>query len=181
MSRNANIVILCEDGQHEAFIRRFLERRGFERRKFRVEKAPPGQGSAEQFVRERYPHEVGYYRSRKHRVDQGLVVMIDADRKDRGAQLQTALAEAQVPDRAADERIAIFAPARNIETWLAWLDGHEVNEDDAYPRLANARDCQRHVEALATMCDSDTLRQPTPPSLQAACSEYTRRLRGNTR
>jgi hypothetical protein len=73
------------------------------------------------------------------------------------------------------KRVAVFIPARNIETWLAYLDGQVVNENDAYPRLERERDCQHHVRRLYEMCQQGVLRQPAPQSLAAACVEYRAR------
>jgi hypothetical protein len=71
-----------------------------------------------------------------------------------------------------------FIPTWNIETWLAYLDGAEVDEGRSdYPRLDRERECQRHVEKLIQMCDAGKLREPSPLSLDAACSEYRTRLR----
>ena len=179
MSRNVSIVILCEDRQHEAFARRFLGQAGKGLRVQRVEVAPKGRGSAEHFVRARFAKELAYYRSRQHRVEQALVVVIDADRRKvaaRIAQVEDAATEGGQERRRADDRVAIFVPARNIETWLAYLGGQTVNEDDTYPRLQRERDCQRHVERLYRMCQQGALREPAPPSLEAACTEYRSRL-----
>ena len=44
MSRSVQLVLLCEDSQHETFVRRFLDRAGWSTR-LRW-KAPKGQGSA---------------------------------------------------------------------------------------------------------------------------------------
>jgi len=181
MSRNVNIVILCEDRQHEAFARRFLALAGKGMRVQRVEISPSGRGSGEQFVRERYAKELNYYRSRKHCVAQALVIMIDADGRDieaRIAQIEDAAAKSGESQRATGERVAIFVPARNIETWLAYLDGQTVDEKrkQPYPRLQRERDCQQHVERLYEMCQEGKLRQSAPPSLEAACKEYRSRL-----
>ena len=54
MSRNVNVVILCEDRQHEAFARRFLALAGRSVRVQRVEVSPKGRGSGEHFVRKRF-------------------------------------------------------------------------------------------------------------------------------
>lgn len=180
MSRNVHVVILCEDRQHEAFARRFLEQTGKDIRVQRVEISPKGRGAGEQFVRERFGKELAYYRARKHRVEQALVVLIDADGRNIAArikQVEDACVQAGDERRQPDERVAIFVPARNIETWLAYLDGHTVNEDDEYPRLRCERDCQQHVDRLYGMCQQRQLRQPSPPSLEAACAEYHTRLR----
>ena len=68
MSRNARIVLLCEDTQHETFGRRFLKKMGWSNHQVRVLKAPGGRGSAEQFVRKRFPEELEEHRRRRNRV-----------------------------------------------------------------------------------------------------------------
>jgi hypothetical protein len=162
MSRTVNVVILCEDRQHEAFARRFLEKAGVVTRNLRVEISPQGRGSAEQFVRTRYSKELAFYRSRRHRVQQALLVIIDADGQQVADRIHQVEKDAEATGdggRRDDERVAIFVPARNIETWLAYLDGEHVNESDSYPRLPRPRDCQRHVETLWEMCQEAVLRQ----------------------
>jgi hypothetical protein len=179
MSRNVNTIIVCEDSQHEAFARRFLERIGIDLRVQRVEKSPKGRGSGEQFVRERFATELAYYRSRQHRVEQALIVIIDADtrgfRETIARVEETAQANGQRL-RGPGERVAVFVAARNIETWLAYLDGETVDETSNYPRLARPRDCGNHVDRLYDMCQQGELREPAPTSLQAACVEYRTRI-----
>ena len=74
MPRRVNIVILCEDTQQGVFANRFLELAGKSIRVMRIEKGP-----GEAFVRKQFPKELAYYRARKHKVDQALIVIIDAD------------------------------------------------------------------------------------------------------
>jgi len=178
MSRKVQLVLLCEDSQHEAFIRRFLKKRGWPIRHIRVEKAPASHGSGEQFVRERFPHELAIFR--KTHVAQRLVVMIDGDAKGgvaRLTELDGACKIQGVAARKKDEKVAVFVPTWNIETWLAYLDGKTVDETKKdYPRLARQRDCQRQVDVLNGMCSTDRLRYPTPSSLQVACEEFHARL-----
>lgn len=181
MSRRVNTVILCEDRQHEAFARRFLEKSGRSLRVQRVEISPKGRGSGEQFVRERFAKELAYYRARQHRVEQALIVLIDADGRtvdERTRQVEASAVDAGLPGRTAADRVAVFVPARNIETWLAYLDGQTVDEARAqpYPRLDRERDCQAHVDRLFEMCKRGALRQPAPASLNVACTEYGSRL-----
>lgn len=179
IGRTVQVVILCEDRQHEAFARRFLAQAGKALRVQRVEVSPRGRGSGEQFVRARFAKELAFYRSRKHRVGQALVVLIDGDGKDataRTRQLESACIEAGIDPRQGDERVAVFVPAQNIETWFAYLDGQTVNENGSYPRLDRERDCQRHVDRLYEMCQQGALTEPSPPSLEAACTEYRSRL-----
>jgi len=179
MSRNVQVVILCEDRQHAAFARRFLEMNGQSARIQRVLIAPKGRGSGEQFVRENFTTELAFYRSRKHRVQQALIVIVDADTisfNERIIQLENACDVAGVDRRQPDERVAVFIPGRNIETWCAYLSGTTVDEDTTYPRLERERDCAPLVERLAEMCRQRMLRQPSPPSLDAACTEFRARL-----
>jgi hypothetical protein len=141
----------------------------------RVEVNPKGRGSGEQFVRQRFVKELAYYRARKHRVEQALIVLIDADGRDVAArieQVESACIEAGGQRRQRDERVAIFVPARNIETWLAYLEGQTVNETDTYPKLKRERDCKVHADRLYDMCQRGALRKPSPPSLEAACEEF---------
>jgi len=63
-SRRVKIVLLCEDSQQEAFTRRFLAGMGWNTRELRVEKSPSAKGSAEQWVREKFPSEIKVYRQR---------------------------------------------------------------------------------------------------------------------
>ena len=61
---------------------------------------------------------------------------------------------------------------RNIETWLAYLNGATVDETTSYPKLEKPGQCKSHVRQLSDMCGRQELRAPAPPSLTAACVEY---------
>ena len=178
MSRNVQVVLLCEDTQHETFGRRFLKRMGWSNHQLRVLKAPGGRGSAEQFVRERFPEELEEHRRRRSRVSVALIVMLDGD--DRGvhqriAELDDACRRRNIPCRDPVEHVLVFVPTWRIETWFAYLGGETVAEEKRdYPRLPRPRDCQPHVDRLAAMCRSEELREPVPSSLAVACTEYRR-------
>ena len=180
MTRNVQLVVLCEDTQHRTFIGRFLERRGWKTRGIRWEVSPAGRGSAEQFVRRRFPRELQGYRSRRTHIGQGLVVMLDGDAVGLGERLRLldeSCRERRVEPRRDDDRVAVFVPTWNIETWFAYLDGQAVDEAESdYPKLERPRDCQRHVDTLVEMCRAGALREPAPPALQAARREYRKRL-----
>ena len=165
----SKITVLCEDKQHEAFIRRFFKRR--KQRPYFVQR--PGGGAGDQFVRDSYPVYLDAVRKRGGI----LVVMIDGDNygiEQRDRQMNEACRQRRILPRNSGDKIAIFVPTRNIETWFAYLDGKGVNETDTYPRLERQRECSRHVNALAQMCAQGILRTPLPASLQAACHEYQR-------
>jgi hypothetical protein len=108
------------------------------------------------------------------------VVVMDGDDKGVDARLNelARACEAQnILPRQNDDRVAIVVPTWNIETWLAYLSGKDVNESRSdYPRLRRPRDCQPHVDVLYEMCQKGALRQPSPPSLEAACTEYRSQL-----
>ncbi len=133
----------------------------------------PGAGAGEQFVRDNYP----VYLDAIRRRNGILVVMIDGDNdsiKERMKQLDDACNEKGLPLRKDSDKVAIFVPRRNIETWLAYLDGKQVNETDEYPKLRRERECRRHVDVLEQMCTEGNLRTPAPESLEAACREYNK-------
>ena len=170
------IVLLCEDTQHEAFARRFLSETGWDTRRLRVERAPGGRGAADQFVRERFPVELTVYRRKQASVAQALIVILDGDSRGihaRQAALDEACQSNGIEARQGNERVLVLVPTWNIETWIAYLDGTTVDEATPnYPRLARPRECRDHVRKLATMCQHGRLRLPAPSSLESACAEY---------
>jgi len=177
--RRVQIVILCEDRQQEVFARYFLKKRGFTGR-FRANICPEGSQAGEQYVRTHYPEEVKAYRQNRNRVAIGLVVLIDADTGTLEARLNglaRVLDEDEQKNREPNEAIAIFVPKRNIETWIHYLQGETVNEEDAYAKFEkNEAACKTAVENLADRCYSQSLPEDAPRSLQAACEELQRLL-----
>lgn len=178
MRKYTQVVILCEDRQQEVFARYFLIKCGIDRKRIRVNIAPRGTGSGEQFVRENYPAEVKSLRSRSY-LNISLLIMIDADPENsvgnRLAQLDDALARASLDRRHAGEKIALIVPKRNIETWIHYFNGTDINETDDYPKLAKASDCKPAVEKAAD-CRNGTLPDNAPDSLKRACMELHRIL-----
>ena len=176
--RAAQLIIVCEDTQHRTFIYRLLKELGFPHRRFRVEQAPMGEGSAEQWVRESYADEVAVYRQKQAHLHLGLVVAIDADTRsvqDRHHELQQQLDGTDQPPRTPEELICLLIPKRNIETWIYALEGRDVNEHDVYPKLDRERNCQPAVEALARHVGS-TCTELDLPSLRQGCHELRERL-----
>jgi len=176
--RRVQIVILCEDRQQEVFARHFLKKRGFVGL-LRANICPPGSQSGEKYVRDQYPAEVKAYRQNRNRVSIGLVVLIDADKStlpERLNQLADALGEDSQLNRQLDEAIAIFIPKRNIETWIYYLQGETVNEEQAYPKFSNQADCKTSVDNLVDQCRSQNLPENAPETLRAGCGELQRLL-----
>lgn len=178
--RRVKIVLLCEDSQHEAFTRRFFRGMGWNIRELRVEKSPSASGSAEQWVREEFPNELSIYRQRKARAASALIAMIDADSKgvqDRINELENECKSKQLPFRTDDEAVAIAVPKRNIETWIHYLNGEQVNEDATYSKLDRERGCKPAVANLVKLCTSTGLEVDAPSALSKSCDEYNMRIR----
>ena len=178
--RRVKIVLLCEDSQHEAFIRRFLKGMGWNTRELRVEKSPSASGSAEQWVREEFPNELRIHRQRKQRAASALIAMIDADSRsvqDRINELENECKSKLIPFRTDDEAVAISVPKRNIETWIHYLNGEWVNEDATYSKLDRERGCKPAVYKLVNLCKSSGLVADAPPALITACDEYSMRIK----
>ncbi len=176
MNNYSMIIILCEDRQHEVFMRTFLVNRGVPPRRIRVKIAPAGEGSGEQYVRSAYPDEVKTYRGKRNYLNIALTVMIDADTKqveNRLDELDASLPTADLDRRRPDERIGIFIPRRNIETWIHFLLGEKVDEVTAYSKFQKPSECKKVVKELARMC-GQTLEGDAPPSLRTACKELQR-------
>jgi len=177
--RRVKIVLLCEDSQHEAFIRRFLKRMGWNTREIRVEKSPSALGSAEQWVREKFPHELMAYRQRRQRAASALIAMIDADNRDvqdRINEFGEACNSMAIAFRTDGEAVAIAVPKRNIETWIHFLSGESVNEEDVYTKLNRERGCKPAVDYLVELCRTTRLTADAPHALALACDEYTNRI-----
>lgn len=167
-------MLLCEDKQHQTFVYRFLITMGWKGHQIRIRSSR--KGSAEQYVRDRFPTEL--VEQRRSSVSRALMVMMDGDKggiRARKNELDDVCNSAKLMPRSTKERVAVFIPTWRIETWLAYLDGNTVNETKRdYPRLRRPRDCQSHVNTLVDMCLKNQLRPPAPPSLADACREYRR-------
>lgn len=178
-SRNGvDVILVCEDVQHEVFARRFLEkiRKGL---KVRVYKSPLGRGSGEAWVRQRYALEVNALRAANYIRNRALIVMIDEDTSataPRVMKLAQALEEGGHDPRSEDEAIVHVIPARNIETWIAYLQGQGVDEVNEYPKAKPPHRCDRETTELVNMCREGELREPAPPSLERACKEFQSRF-----
>jgi hypothetical protein len=180
--RQVQIPVLCEDDAHASFARAYLGKRGYVPGKFRIVPYPAGgRGSGKEHVRNGYAGEVREARRRGKMSQAGtyaLLVMIDRDtdtQPDPYTDLDRRLKNAGLATRAGAERIAIFAPARSIETWAYHLlnPGREVDEATDYsrPQYREASDCGRAGGEFASYAPSDNC---PLPSLVRGCQERSR-------
>ena len=134
MPRPSLLILIVEDDLHQQFIWRYLRKLGFNAHAIRILKSPSGRGSAEQWVRARFPIEVETCRRRQ--AGTKLIVLIDADIHtihQRLEQLDQALGEAEaVAMNPAD--LVRLVPKRNIETWILCLNGETVDGEQDYKR-----------------------------------------------
>lgn len=180
--RRAEITLLCEDFQQAVFIRRFLNALGWKDHQIRPNICPPGSGSAEQWVRKIFPKELRIYRASSKRTSVALIAVIDADNNsvsNRFAQLQKECTLQNVKFRNDRDCVAIAVPKRNIETWIRYLNGENVDEDEDkhYSKLDRERLCAPAVKKLVQFCKKAGLPSDAPPSLAAACGEYNARIK----
>lgn len=174
------MTLLVEDRRHETFGRALLARLGVETRSIRVEKAPPGEGAAEAFVRRRFPVEVESYRHRAGRAQTGLLAMTDADTLTVD-QRKHLLDEQLDKGREANERIALLVPKWEIENWILFLterrpNGADVVEDARYSfETIEREDVVRSASRFFELSrPSASLPRPCLPSIESAVPEAQR-------
>ncbi len=179
--RKVKLLIVCEDVQQSAFARRYFKKCGFHSRRIRVRHNPAGAGSGEQFVRQRLVHEVKLYRQKSSYGHGGiaLVAIIDADTmsvQERLEQINSALEQERIERIEQNEKIAIFIPKRNIETWIRFATDSNVNEDINYPKLKKIRSCKHEVDLYINKICRDGVPHDAPSSLVHACDELRKIL-----
>lgn len=150
---------------------------GWGNRQLRIEKSPAGRGSGEQWVREQFVKELRNYSRRT--VQYTVAAIVDGDTIgtiERIQQFDNECTEQGVPVRSAADEVAIIVPTRNIETWISYLKGEDVDEDSIYSKLRYESECQPAVDELLKMCKASGLPDDAPSSLKAACQEFRQRI-----
>ncbi|MBE9228044.1 hypothetical protein IQ264_21715 [Phormidium sp. LEGE 05292] len=188
------VAILCEDIDQERFIREYLICRGWDDRKIKDFGNPKGRTikNNNALIVKYYPDLIKSYRSRRNYRNIAVVVMIDADEDglyDKMRSLHIALDETagnlNRDPRLPNEKIAIFVPARNIETWFyyinRYLEDQECNEltdykDKAMSTKERIQLAERSARILATEICPLGVDQIDLPSLRYACRELQRLL-----
>ena len=182
------VTILCEDIDQERFIREYLICRGLDDRKIKDFGNPKGKTikNNNALILKHYPDIIKSHRRRKYR-NIAVVVMIDADEdsvSDKMRSLHKKIDEAagnlNKDTRLPNEKVAIFVPARNIETWFYYImAGQECNEITDYKDKKMS--AEERIE-LAKRAAQKLAREICPqgvdcialPSLRYACTELQR-------
>jgi hypothetical protein len=182
------VTILCEDIDQERFIREYLICRGLDDRKIKDFGNPKGKTikNNNALILKHYPELIQSYRSRNYR-NIAVVVMIDADEDsldDRMRSLNIALDETagnlNKDPRLPNEKVAIFVPSRNIETWFYYImEGQECDETTDYKdKKMSAKErielAKSAAQKLAREICPQGADRITLPSLRYACTELQR-------
>ena len=185
------VTILCEDIDQERFIRQYLICRGLDDRKIKDFGNPKGRDikNNNALILKHYPELIKSYRRRKYR-NIAVVVMIDADEdslsdkmRSLHRQLDEAAGNLNNDTRLRDEKVAIFVPARNIETWFYYInnnmEGQECNEitdykDDNMSAEERIKLAKSAANKLAREICPQGVDRITLPSLRYACTELQR-------
>ena len=152
LSKTHKYTVLCEDKQTQCYIRRFLLAQGVSGRKI-FPLALPREGCGEQYVRLQFPKYLHALRSRNFDSNV-LVVSIDADKKscsDRRLQLDKICADADVAQRTETDKVLLFIPKRNIETWIKYFEGETVDEEHDYAHFLTGHesDCYPAADKMS--------------------------------
>ena len=171
-------ILLCEDDRHYSFGLAAMDEFGIDKRKLRLRKSPGGKGSAYTWVLKNFPIELQEYRKRSNFQNLSLFVIIDEDGQSvdlRRRQLAQTVAENGLAPVGDDERVYVFVPTRNIETWAVWCRGDQVDEYVDYSKkpIENVAPLARE---FARSCRQGSQRPRMPKSLQAACTEFLKSL-----
>ena len=175
MSKKSDAVVLCEDIQHRVFFVKMLKELGFKR----IRPLPLPVSCGEQYVRNEYSKQVISYRQNENKCAFTLVIVIDADLTpitSRLRQLTKSLKDYELNDRQPTEKIALFIPNRNIETWIENLiHNSAVNEVAAYEKLSgHERDCHPAVEHFIILARQSPKPTDRPPSMLHGFAEFQR-------
>ena len=130
--KGIRITLLVEDEMIERFARRVLEALGYATREMFFLPYPIGKGSNKQWLNQNYAKQVKIFRSKANNQKIALLVATDADEMQvlaRRRSLEEVLQTADPNARNEKERIALWIPRWNIETWVLALSGEAVNED----------------------------------------------------
>lgn len=162
--RRARWVILGEDLHHLNFVYHWLLARGVPRGAIFMRDPPAGRRAGEQHVRTNLPVELA---SLRRRAGEAIVLIVVTDADTLTVEQRVATLGDDVAGQR--ERVVLLIPRRNIETWIAALQGEPVDEVTDYkPRSHDA--CRAAAQRLAALAEPPD----APDSLRRACRELAR-------
>lgn len=170
-------IILCEGMRDYYFAKAFLKSAlGKSKVECYRSQTVTGAGSGEQRVREAFSKELAARRRRPRTEHLWLVVVTDGDRfspDQRRNQLEKEVEDQNLARPGTDEKVVVFVPCRNLESWFKWIETGKIDEATNYKnRFPNARPTQ-YAKQLSNKCQVLTT-DDSPPSLQDACEQWRR-------
>ena len=142
----------------------------------------PGVGSGEQQVRTLFPRELEAARRRPQKEQFWLAVITDGDKFSPARRRVQLDKEAEVCGLAAtrsEDKVIVFVPCRNIESWFQWLEtGEKLDETKDYKEMFRNAKPTMYGKQLSLKCGS-VPRSGFPPSLQDACDQWVRISQGD--
>jgi len=133
--RRVQAVVLCEGLKDYNFARKCLVRCGWRPDQIAPKVSPTGEGSGFTFVLNEYAAEVRANRNGKR--ERSLLVLVDADTESEGGRekaLDKRLRDTDQKPRNKGERIALWVPRRQFETWVHFLTQGQADEETDYKR-----------------------------------------------
>lgn len=141
LDKNYRYEILCEDKQSYCYIRYFLIAQGINGR--HITPCPfPVAGCGEQYVRQEFPRYLKALRSKNFNSNV-LIVAIDSDNKtynERIEQLNESCDKVSVARRDKKDKLLLFIPKKNIETWIKYFDDGQVDEETDYAHFFSGQE-----------------------------------------
>jgi hypothetical protein len=172
------VVVLCEGLKDYNFARRCLVRCGWRPDQIAPKVSPAGEGSGFTFVLNGYAAEARANRNGKKA--RALLVLVDADTEPEGGReraLDKRLRDTDQMPRQAGERIALWVPKRQLETWVHFLTHGRADEESDYKREHQVKE-NEYKSAAEQFAQLLEKRQRLPskavPSLKKAVVEFGR-------
>ena len=177
LSNRYQYMILCEDAQMNGFIRAFLKCSDINAHKRRTIAIPAGDGCGEQHVRKRLPQEIKILHSNNF-LKLALIVCIDADKysyEERKRVLIESAKKSGCMSELEEEMVLIWIPKREIETWVAYFNGENPDEETSFKHGGSPVSCKLVARAMYLyLQDLSNIKDPVLPSLIKAKEEYDR-------
>ena len=151
--------ILGEGARDYYFVKAFLTATlGKNRAECYRSQTVPGVRSGEQQVRQRFPGELEAMRRRPRKEQHWLVVITDGDKLSparRRAQLDKEGQIRGLISTCSEDKVVVFVPCRNIESWFQWLEtGEKVDETKSYKNRFPDAKPSKYGKELSQKCKS---------------------------
>ena len=177
LSKDYQYHVLCEDVQMRAFIQAVLAEHDVGSGKIRFSNCPPGKGCGEAFVKRELPREIEILHATNYN-RKVLIVCTDADRfkvDERIRQLENEVKSQRLKWNRSAELVVLWVPKREIETWIHFLQGEQVDEETSYRHSGRPVSCKKEATLFSKYCqDIEEIDCSMVPSLMNAKQEYVR-------